>query len=173
MINQYRRGHITHNITLIIFLLVGLGLLSTGVLQAYQRYTTTHNPKPVISKAIINYSTTKPDETPPTDACSVYVVAPNHPKKISLPTITASGCVEQVGIDQQGAIAVPDNIYTAAWYVKNALPGQPGLSIIDGHISGRYNGNGIFEHLQQLHTSDALTITLGNGTLLRYHVYEV
>lgn len=157
----------------VLVLLVLAGCLITFGIQGFLRqYSATHNPHPTVTQTIITNSIDRPDETPPTDSCAAYSVAADHPERINLPTIGVSGCIEQVGIDQYGAIAVPNNIYTAAWYVKSALPGQPGLSVIDGHISGYYNVDGIFQHLDQLKSGDTFTITLGSGRVLSYKVYD-
>jgi LPXTG-site transpeptidase (sortase) family protein len=151
---------------------IGLLLVGFGARELWLRYRSTHTPHPAITKTVITKSTDRPDETPPTAACTDYKVGPSHPQRIDLPSIGSSGCIQQVGIDQHGRIAVPTNIYTAAWYVKSALPGQPGLSIIDGHISGRYNTNGIFQRLAQLKPGDTFTVTLGDDTVLSYRVFK-
>jgi LPXTG-site transpeptidase (sortase) family protein len=51
-------------------------------------------------------------------------------------------------------------------------PGEPGLSVIDGHISGIYNTDGIFQHLDKLKNGDTFTVTLGSGKRLTYSVYD-
>lgn len=152
----------------IAFVLVGC--LAYGGWNLWRWYHTTHNPHPTVTTKTITYSTSTPDETKPTAACASYEVAADHPKRIQIPRLGVDGCIVQVGIDQNGAIAVPNNIYTAAWYVKSTLPGQPGLSIIDGHISGYYNQDAIFQHLDRLRAGDTLSVTLGSGRVLRYQV---
>lgn len=150
----------------------GVAILTYALLGLWGQYHATHEPHPVVTTSVITHSTDTPSETKPTDACKTYTVPADHPKYIAIPEINGSGCVVQVGIDQHGAIAVPDNIYTAAWYVNSVLPGQPGLSVIDGHISGRYNQDAIFQHLNQLKSGDQFTITLGSGVVLRYQVFK-
>lgn len=157
--------------TLFVLALAGC-LITFGIQDFLRQYNTTHNPRPTVTQTIITNSTDRPDETPPTESCAAYSVAADHPERMNIPSINVSGCIEQVGLDQYGAIAVPDNIYTTGWYVNSALPGQPGLSVIDGHISGYYNVNGIFQHLYQLKDGDTFTITLGSGRILSYKVYD-
>lgn len=147
-------------------------LLTLGALGLYSWYRATHEPAPAISSSVVTHSTETPSETPPTKACENYQVAADHPRKIDIPSIGASGCIEKVGIDQHGAIAVPTNIYLAGWYVNSALPGEKGLSIIDGHISGRYSETAIFQHLAKLKAGDTFTVTRGDGEKLNYKVLE-
>lgn len=118
-------------------------------------------------------STDTPSETKPKAACDKYGVKAGLPESISIPAINTGGCLQQVGIDQHGAMAVPNNIYMAGWYVNSALPGEPGLSIIDGHISGRYNEDAIFQHLVNLHAGDKFTVKISGGNVLNYEVFNV
>ncbi len=81
-------------------------------------------------------------------------------------------CIERGGVDQTSAIAVPDNMYMTGWYVNSVLPGQPGLRVIDGPISGIYDVNAVFRHLENLQAGDMFSITLGSGKVLQYKVYR-
>ena len=157
---------------ILLALLAGLGLIGYACWTFWQQYKTTHNPKPVVTRSVITHSTETPDETKPTEDCSNYKVDGHYPERISIPTIGVDACIERASIDQHGAIAVPDNIYTTAWYVHSELPGQPGLSVIDGHISGFYNKDGVFQHLDQLKPGDAFTVELGSGEVLNYRVKD-
>jgi LPXTG-site transpeptidase (sortase) family protein len=156
----------------VLLIVVAVGLIGYGLSGFWQRYRATHDPHPTVSHKVITDAVSHPDETPPVDACAAYKVAAQYPERIDIPEINASGCVERVGLTSAGAIATPTNIYTAAWYVRTVPPGQPGLSVIDGHISGRYKVNGIFQFLGKLKGGDAFTVTLGSGTVLRYQVIK-
>lgn len=117
----------------------------------------------------ITYSTDTPDEDP---IRKDYAWRGNagDPKYIDLPTIRTGGFVQKMGVDQRTQIAVPTNINLAGWFADTARPGQPGLSIIDGHVNGR-KADGIFKNLKNLKGGDEFTVTLGNGKGLRYRVF--
>lgn len=151
-------------------LIIGLALLAYSIWQIMPRYVATNDPHPTIEKKVITKSIDRPNETSPKDACDTYKVDAPYPERIKIPAISASGCIERVGLDEKGAIAVPSNIHTAGWYVDSVLPGQPGLSVIDGHISGYYNTDGIFQKLYKLREGDEFTVTLGDGKILHYTV---
>jgi LPXTG-site transpeptidase (sortase) family protein len=157
----------------VIIIAIAIYLIGYGGWGLFNRYLATHSSNSKIPKLVIKQSTNHPDETNPTKACASYKVAKNHPAKIKIPAIKVTGCIQQVDLDPTGAIATPSNIYLAAWYIKSALPGQPGLSIIDGHISGRYNVDGIFQNLNKLKAEDNFTVTLGDGSKLDYQVMKV
>lgn len=117
----------------------------------------------------VTYSTSTPDEEKVDESTYSWQGLPDDPKYISLPTINASGFIQHVGVDQNQQIAVTTNIHFAGWFVDSAKPGQKGLSIIDGHVTGRQN-NGIFERLAQINQGDEFTIELGDGSVKKYVV---
>jgi sortase (surface protein transpeptidase) len=78
----------------------------------------------------------------------------------------------RVGVDQHRAIAVPTNINLAGWYVEGPAPGEPGVSIVDGHVSG-VESPGIFARLGDLRAGDPVTIERGDGTVLTFTVVTV
>lgn len=138
--------------------------LSWGWWQAYHTGDALPPAQP------ITYTTDTPSErhTPPIND-SRYRVAADQPRAIDIPAIHTSGFIQPVGIDRQNHMAVPTNVNFAGWYTKSALPGNPGLTIMNGHVIGQY-GSAIFRNLKNLHTGDIVRIQLGNLTWLRYRV---
>jgi hypothetical protein len=101
-----------------------------------------------------------------------YSVAPGYPRSIHIPSIAAEGFIQQVDLDDHGRITVPTNIHVAGWYIRSALPGDPGLSILDGHLSGAYS-EGIFLRLATLKQDDTFTIEKGDLSHLTFKVKKV
>lgn len=120
---------------------------------------------------IITYSTDKPDEGKPGDD-HVWQGGSEDPKYIKLPTIGAEGFVQNVGVDQNQQVAVPNNIHIAGWFVDSVKPGNKGLSIIDGHVDGRQNP-GIFMNLVNLKENDLYTVEFGDGSVKQFRVIGV
>lgn len=120
---------------------------------------------------IITFSTDEPEEAIPSGNYT-WIGREIDPKYINLPTISRSGYIQHVGVDQNNQIAVPSNVFIASWFVNTVRPGQKGLSIIDGHVDGPTR-EGIFHRLEELQIDDTFEITLGNGTVLNYRVLEV
>lgn len=111
---------------------------------------------------ILTYSTDKPEETKPNKETYKWQGLPTDPKLITMQTIKTEGFVQKVGVDQNKEIAVPNNIYVAGWFNQSVIPGERGLSIVDGHVTGRIN-NGIFKDLGKLKDGDTFKIEYGNG----------
>lgn len=121
-------------------------------------------------RQVITYSTETPSEEKPNNF--VWTGEDSDPKKIKIPAINVDAFIQQVGVDQNRLVAVPDNIYHTGWYVESVKPGQPGLSVIDGHVNGR-NKDGIFINLNKLNKGDTFVITFGNAEEKRFEVDEV
>lgn len=153
-------------------LLLASSLICFSAWGFLRRYTATHNSKPIIPTETVTHSMDTPDETPPVDACDAYTAPANEPRKIEVPSIGTSGCVQKVGIDQRNAIAAPTNIHLAGWYVNSALPGEKGVSIIDGHVQGRY-GTAIFTNLDRLRSGDQIKVQLGDESWREFEVVSI
>lgn len=157
----------------VVFLLIAAGLLAYSLSGLWQRHEVTTKPQSkIVSAKPITQSTDKPDETPPIAPCSSYSTAVNHPKEIKISSLGISGCIQQVGIDQNEAVAVPTNIHLAGWFTGSVPPGEKGVSLVDGHVLGRYN-DAIFGSLKDVSKGDSIEITRRDGKQLRFQVADV
>lgn len=120
---------------------------------------------------IVTHSTDTPDEQKPSKDSYDWVGRSNDPKYIILPSIATEGFIQNVGVDQNQNIAVPTNVHMAGWFVDSARPGEKGLSIIDGHVSGRQTG-GIFENLSKLVIGNMFTVEYGDGSKKEFKVFS-
>jgi LPXTG-site transpeptidase (sortase) family protein len=145
-----------------------IALIGFGLWGYLQQYRATNNPNPAIPVEVVRHSTDNPDETKPICDES-YQVEPNKPRKIEIPSLNVSGCIQQVGVDENNNIAVPTNIHVAGWFVDSVLPGEAGVSIIDGHVQGRYE-EAIFKQLVNLKAGDQIIIEYGNRDIRTFEV---
>lgn len=110
-------------------------------------------------------STTKPV----TSSLTEYKVAPNLPRYLIIPRLGVDARVLSVGVNAQGALETPNNVYDTAWYNRSTLPGQPGAMLIDGHVSS-WTANGVFYALKTLHPGDTIRIQRGDDVTFSYEV---
>jgi LPXTG-site transpeptidase (sortase) family protein len=101
-----------------------------------------------------------------------YTVPADQPRRIVLPTIAAEGIIQKVSLTPERAIAVPSNINYAGWYAPSVKPGEAGLSIIDGHVSGKY-ADGIFKNIHKLRVGDEFSVEYGDLSKVNFQVVEV
>lgn len=153
-------------------LILSCALIGYAAFGFWQRYRATHRLPASTSSEVVTASTTTPDETAPTETCDEYAAADVRPKKIQISKVDIDGCVQRVGIDQYNAVAVPTNVHVAGWYVDSPLPGDEGVSLVDGHIVGRYS-DAIFGRLHQLETGDVVRVVAGDNSVRVFEVVEV
>jgi LPXTG-site transpeptidase (sortase) family protein len=153
---------------------IGAVLLFIGIvgltIYAIDKYNAK-KPNQNTSKTTVNTSTGDPSEAP-VSANDFANVPADQPREIIIPTIKVTGYIQKVGVDKSNQIAVPDNIYLAGWYTNSVKPGEPGLSIIDGHVQGRYN-DAIFKSLVNLKPGDAFSVIYGDNSEKNFTVKEV
>jgi len=130
----------------------------------------THAPaRPTPS--VVTVSTDHPSESP-LPASYHSTATGNQPSFLNIPSISASGYVQAVGVDQNRQIAVPTNIHLAGWFANTVTPGDLGLSIIDGHLDG-YHLPGIFANLAQLKPGDTFEVDLASGLKRAFRIRTV
>lgn len=154
-------------------LLIAIALVVVLVIPVPGKQVDTPAPTPAfVPSEVITYTTDTPDESPIKRESFTWVGADDEPKHIRFASINTEGFIQKMGVDQKGQLSAPTNINLAGWFINSAKPGQPGLSIIDGHVDGRQNA-GIFKRLGDLKQGDVFELELGGGTELSYRVLQV
>lgn len=151
---------------------VAVALIAVATIGFVQRFDATHGEAAPLDDRVVT-TTGEPDETPPDPACLNDVPAA-QPKRIALPSIDVTGCMQRVGIDDENRIATPSNLHVAGWFVDSPLPGTAtgDVSIVVGHQTGKYVG-GIFDHLDDIADGDEFSIEMGDGTERTFRVTDV
>lgn len=93
--------------------------------------------------------------------------AAGAPAQLQMPTIGFDKAVTKLGLNAKGEINPPAGV--VQWYDKSVSPGQPGISVIAGHVL--YNGPDVFYKLDKLNAGDVVTVTYGNGAKKQFRVY--
>ncbi len=79
-----------------------------------------------------------------------------------------------VGVDGQGAMAVPEDVNTVGWYGYGPRPGAPaGSSVLSGHVDDKLQGPGAFADLAEVRGDDPVEVELADGTVARFQVRAV
>lgn len=149
---------------LLIVVSIILVIISVAAIMPNNKQTAEGEP-------LITTSTNNPDESKPNADNYNWQGAPDEPKKIRISKISVDAYVQKSGVDQDNRIAVPNNVHLASWFADSQKPGQNGLSIIAGHVSGRTT-DGVFQQLKSLVNGDEFEIELGNGEIKRYTVVD-
>lgn len=95
------------------------------------------------------------------------------PTSISIPAIGVDSVVFPIGKSDDGTLAVPQpgpDLDKAAWFENSPTPGQPGPSIIEGHVSTDEGGPSIFFDLAELRPGNKVSVTREDGSTAVFKV---
>lgn len=143
----------------------GIIVISGGFMYANSRNLPEGN----ISSSVGLYLTTAAPAA--TEAAPVAQdenkLKPNHFKISSLnidaPSVT-------VGLTNQNAVDVPQQLTDVAWFNGSALPGKPGVTFIVGHYAAGYGG--VFDNLTKIKDGDIIEMTDASNNVFKYKVAE-
>ncbi len=154
-------------------LVVAVGLLLFGSVGFYKHFHAARGAKsnPPDAEHVVVSNDGEPSEAP-IDPNAKYEVERNRPRRIILPSIKTTAFVQAVGKTKTNEVAVPSNVNYTGWYVNGPKPGESGVSLIDGHVSGRNTG-GVFKNLSKVKAGDEFSVELGDRTLKKFAVVSV
>ena len=96
-------------------------------------------------------------------------LARSRPLLLSIPALRMSVPLLSLGLNANGTISVPTDIYEPGWYRLGATPGQLGTAVILGHVDS-YRGPAVFFELRELVVGDRVDVLLADGTTARFRV---
>jgi sortase (surface protein transpeptidase) len=131
-------------------------------------YFGTHLHKPVS----FNISKVASTKVLAVDKPAAKVMPKSIPTNLIIPKIGLNTPLSQTGLDEHGAVAMPWDIDSAAWYQYSPTPGELGPSIIVGHLDGANFANlkGVFYRLNELAPGDQITVNRADGSTANFKV---
>ncbi len=109
----------------------------------------------------------------PTGSAAVIVTPTEYPTRLIIPALSINANVQHVGLNAVGNIRTPDNFTDVAWYVDSAVPGRPGVALIDGHVDNGLGLAGVFKHLNTIKVGDTISVVTNKGTTVHFVVTSV
>lgn len=153
---------------------IGVLLLFCGGVILVNRYLKTHgtvalpSPDQTVTSAQGEPEESKPDQS----TIDEYSVPADQPRSIRINSVEVYGLIQKIGITDDNAMAVPSNIHFAGWYTGSVKPGEKGLSIINGHVLGRYT-DAIFKQLVNVKVGDEIEIEFGDKSVKKFIAVEI
>ncbi|MGD6776872.1 MULTISPECIES: class F sortase [Bacillaceae] len=97
---------------------------------------------------------------------SEMVTAPQGiiPTRLTIPAINVDANINSYGLDESGAMAVPEDGETVAWFEPGTKPGAKGNAVLAAHVDD-YTGPAIFFYLKDLEIGDEVLVADGDQTL--------
>lgn len=152
----------------VLFVILACIFLAITARLLFDKYHLRHAGVPSPDQ-ISTSDNAEPSEQP---VPATYSVPANQPLSISFTTLKNKAFIQRVGISKNKQMAVPSNVHMAGWYTGSVKPGEPGLSIIDGHVSGRYE-KGAFANLSKLKVGDVFSVIYGDKHTVTFKVNSV
>lgn len=83
---------------------------------------------------------------------------------------TIDAPVVPIGVEADGAVAVPDDVDVAGWYRFGPTPGSPGSAVLTAHVDSAAQGAGAFFPLRDVALGTEVVVTFADGTEARFAV---
>jgi hypothetical protein len=102
-------------------------------------------------------------------------LGPSAPVSLSIPSLDIDTRVFPIGLNPDGTLAVPQpgpREDLAAWFENSPSPGQPGPSVIEGHVDTA-SGPSVFFRLGQIKPGAAIKVNRADGVRLVFRVDAV
>jgi hypothetical protein len=94
------------------------------------------------------------------------------PVAVSVPRLGLRSTLVQLRKQRTGALEVPKDPAQAGWYVGSSHPGDPGPTVLAGHVDSR-TGPGVFFHLDRLRKGDSIFVRRADGSTVPFVVTAV
>jgi hypothetical protein len=99
----------------------------------------------------------------------------SEPTRITIPKIKVDAAIIPVGVNENGTVQVPplNRAQLAGWYRFGATPGEPGNTVIVGHVDSAKIGPAVFFRLGALRPGDTIGVTRADGRLATFVVERI
>lgn len=88
---------------------------------------------------------------------------PSLPAYLTIPTMGVVSKVEQVGVDKNNNMDIPKEAMNVGWFKPGTIPGNPGNSVMDGHLNWYGIPEAVFFHLDKLKAGDRVYVRDDRG----------
>ena len=98
---------------------------------------------------------------------------PAPPVALTLPSIgVEEATVVDVALDDDGAVAIPDDVTEVGWYRRGPRPGEAGNAFMTSHVDSRTQGRGVLFDLRRMEPGDPIIVTHADGTTSRWEAVK-
>ncbi len=111
-------------------------------------------------------------EASTTSTSTLFPKLDPRPRRLSIPSISLSREIIDVGVTKAGNLDVPPNYTQVGWYKMGTLPGNKGSAVLDGHVDNGASIAGPFKRLREVKVGESIFVTAADGTKLHFKVKE-
>ena len=92
------------------------------------------------------------------------------PVRLEIPDLGVDAHVVPVGVDADGALAVPEDPQQVGWYRWGSVPGEAGATVLAGHVDTHEDGAGALVDLASLGAGTTVRVTSSDGGVAQFQV---
>lgn len=93
------------------------------------------------------------------------------PVGVSVPSIGVDDAqIVEVGLDDDRAVEIPDDVSQVGWYNRGPRPGEDGNAFMTSHVDSRTQGRGVLFDLRRSEPGDLIVVTHEDGTETEWEV---
>jgi len=100
---------------------------------------------------------------------AAYQVA--DPVRVRVPKVSINASVEPLEVTND-TLPVPASFQNTGWWHEGPEPGEPGPSVIVGHVDSR-TGPAVFYRLRELHAGDQILVDRADGTVATFTIEKL
>ena len=104
------------------------------------------------------------------------VVRTAAPVALRIDALGVTAPLVPVGVLEDGAMEIPDDVGTVGWYAtaaRRVSPGDPGVAVLAGHRDSRVQGAGALHDVGELARGDLVHVVHVDGRVSTWRVDEV
>lgn len=167
---------------LVVALLSAIGLVAAVILIGWSQWQAwddanvpTVGARPSASASVSPEVTPSESAAPSSSRSASVTVSPETtypvPRRLVIPAIDVTTRIVPVGLDENDALEIPDDIRIVGWYELGVPPGADrGSAVLVAHRDGRDQGRGVFYDLGQLDIDDRIRVRTDADEVLEYVV---
>jgi sortase (surface protein transpeptidase) len=91
------------------------------------------------------------------------------PLGVSVPSVGIRSELIPLGLNPDSTLQVPEDFGVAGWYTGRPVPGEPGPSVIVGHVDSK-RGPAVFYRLDEVGPGAMVEVARSDGTTARFAV---
>jgi hypothetical protein len=98
------------------------------------------------------------------------------PLHVRIGAITVDAPIVSVGLEDDGAMEIPERVSEIGWYDPQEIgvtPGAVGTAVLAGHVDSRSQGRGALYFLRELRVGDVVELDLSDGTTQQWVITDV
>jgi LPXTG-site transpeptidase (sortase) family protein len=92
------------------------------------------------------------------------------PERLRIPSLDVKAPVVAIGVTDNGDMEIPSDVRDVGWYRHGPAPGEPGATVLAGHVDSREQGRGVFFDLRRLDVGSRVEVTDTAGNVQRFDV---